>query len=100
MPVTSFSKKQWTYIIWPALRPTLNRAHIAISDPRAVLYGSQRYFGYVLQDPYLRQGIIKLITLVQEAMNGSLTGNILTSAIEGYNMELGFNTTPATYRNH
>ena len=95
MPVTSFSKKQWTSIIWPALRPTLNRAHIAISDPRAVLYGSQRYFGYVLQDPYLRQGIIKLITLVQEAMNGSLTGNILTNAIEGYNMELGFNTTPA-----
>ena len=44
-----------------------------ISDPRAVLYGSQRYFGYVLEDPYLRQGITKLIALVQEAMNRSLT---------------------------
>ena len=33
MPITSFSKKEWTSIIWPALRPTLNRAHIAISDP-------------------------------------------------------------------
>ena len=95
MPITSFSKKQWTSIIWPALRPTLNKAHIAISDPRAVLYGSQKYFGYVLEDPYLRQGITKLITLVQEAMNESLTGNIITHAIEGYKLELGFSTTPA-----
>ena len=84
MPVTSFSKETWQSITWPALQATLHKAQMAERYPREVLYASQLYSGYVLEDPYTKQGIIKLITYIQESVNLTHTGQLIQASAEGF----------------
>ena len=84
MPVTSFSKETWRSIVWPALQATLLKARMSERYPREVLYSSQLYGGYVLEDPYTKQGIVKAITYIQESVNLTHTGQLLKASVEGF----------------
>ena len=95
MPVTSFSKEKWASIIWPALQATLAKARIAERFPRQVLYGTQLYGGYIIEDPFCKQGIVKLSTFFQECVNNTHTGSLINATVEGFKLELGFDSSAA-----
>ena len=96
MPVTHLSKKEWTSIIHPAKAITLQRAKMSSSFPTDALYGSHRYQGLNFEDPYTKQGIEKIATLMQELSDQSQTGTLIKSVAEGFRLDLGFNATLAT----
>ena len=96
MPVTCFSKKEWTSILSPAKTMALKKARISSSFPSDVLYGSIDWNCFFFEDPYKKQGIEKIAHFLQEMTNKSLTGNIIKSGTENFVNELGYNSTTAS----
>ena len=65
---------------------------MASNFPNEVLYGSQTYDGYLFQHPYTNQGIEKIATLIQETVDNTQTGGLISATAEGFRLELGINT--------
>ena len=92
LPVTNFSEKDWDYILAPAKKRVLQKAEMASNFPNEALYGSQSYDGYLFQHPYTNQGIEKIATLIQETVDNTQTGSLISATAEGFRLELGINT--------
>ena len=92
LPITNFSKEEWDYIIAPAKKQVLRKAEMQSTFPKAPLYGSQKFDGYVFEHPYTNQGIEKIAIIQQEIVNMTQTGTLITSTAEGFRLELGSNT--------
>lgn len=84
MPVTHLSKKDWKTIIYPAKAITLQRARTSSSIPTAAFYGSHRYQGLNFEDPYTKQGIEKIATMIKELSDQLKTGTLIKSVAEGF----------------
>ena len=63
---------------------TLQRARMSSKFPNDTLYGSQRYQGFNFEDPYTKQGIEKIATLMQELSDRSQTGTLIRSVAKGF----------------
>lgn len=85
-----FSEREWNQIVAPSKARSLQQARMATNFPLDVLDGPQLYNGYTFDHPYFKQGIEKLATLVQEAMNKTKTGTLIKTAAEFLSLELGF----------
>ena len=66
MPVSHFSKAEWSKIVGPAKKIALQKSKMSSTFPSQVLYGSQKYGGFILEEPYTKQGISKVATYMQE----------------------------------
>ena len=95
MPVTHLTKDQWNKILWPARKISLQRSKMTMSFPKSALYGSQLYNRFVFEEPYVKQGIEKISTLIQEIYSCTQTSTLIESVIEGFHLELGFNSSLA-----
>ena len=73
MPATNFSEAEWSWIVSPAKTIALQKSRIASSMPKAMLYGSTNFNCYILEEPYKKQGILKIATYLQEASDDSTT---------------------------
>ena len=60
LPATMLSKKDIQYIISPALNSGLSKAGICRKTARKLIFGSIKYQGFGVKDPYVTQGVNKL----------------------------------------
>ena len=95
MPVSHFSKAEWSKIVGPAKKIALQKSKMSSTFPSQVLYGSQKYGGFILEEPYTKQGISKVATYMQELSDQSQTGRLISMVEEGSRLELGFNASLA-----
>ena len=84
LPVTNFSEKDWDYILAPAKKRVIQKPEMASNFPNEALYGSQTYDGYLFQYPYTNQGIEKIATLIQETVDNTQTGGLISATAEGF----------------
>ena len=90
LPVTNLTESQWEKILSPALIPSLHKAGVSKSIPRASLYGPAKFQGFNIQHPYYSQQIKHVTTLLQEVHSKTQTGMILLATAEQLRLELGF----------
>ena len=79
MPVTQFSEVDWNKIVAPVLEPSLQKAGMAATFPRSVLYSPDLYQGFQVMHPYFNEDICHIMTHFQESVNLSQTGQLLRS---------------------
>ena len=96
MCVSNFTEKEWISIVAPAKKATLHKSQMAATVPCDMLYGTSKYNGFDLEDPYTRQGIEKLATFMQEAPRMSQAGIMTRNGAENFRLELGMNYTMGT----
>ena len=66
------------------------------SFPTAALYGFKWYQGLNFEDPYTKQGIEKIATMMQELSDQSQTGTLIKPVAKGFRLDLRFNAIFAT----
>ena len=99
MIATQFIEQQWNKVIRPAIRATCNAAGMVKNFPHAILYGPLAYQGIGVKNPFFLQGIIHIITFLNEAACNSSTGKLLRSNAEFFRVEIGipFSLTATKY---
>ena len=75
--------------ICPAIRATCNAAGMAKNIVHAILYGLLEYQGIGVKSFYFLQGIIHIITFLNEAACNSSTGKLLQLNVEFFRVEMG-----------
>ena len=89
MIATQFSEQQWNKAIHPAIRATCNAAGMVKNFLHAILYGPLVYQGIGVKNPFFLQGIIHIITFLNEAACNFSTGELLRSNAEFFRVEIG-----------
>lgn len=65
-------------------------------DNRHTLKRLEVSTGFNFEDPYTKQGIEKIATLMQELLDRSQTGTLIRSVAESFRLGIGLNGTLAT----
>ena len=96
---TQFIEQQWNKAICPAILATCNEAGMVKNFPRAILYGPLAYQGIGIKNLFFLQGIIHIITFLNEVACNSSTGELLRSNAEFFRVEIGipFSLTSTKY---
>ena len=89
MMTTQFSEQQWNKAIRPAIRAICNAAGMVKNFPHAILYGPLVYQEIWVKNPFFLQGIIHIITFLNEAACNSSTSKLLRSNAEFFRVEIG-----------
>jgi hypothetical protein len=89
MIATTLSKADWDHIMSPILTQGLPKANIERHFPRAVLYGPIELQGFGVMHPWHHQELLHLITLIDQLISNSLTGQLLTVSLEQMILEVG-----------
>ena len=85
---TQFTEQQWNKAIRPAIKATCNVAGMVKNFPHAILNGPLLYQGIGVKNPFFLQGIIHIITYLNEAACNSSTGELLRSNAEFFRAEI------------
>ena len=91
MTVTQLDEGIWSNILRPTLTAALNKIGMSMNFPTDVLFG-----GYQLQHPFFTQEISHIMTLLQESVWNSQTGQLLRLTAECLRLELGILLTLGT----
>ena len=89
MIATQFIEKQWNKAICPAICATCNAAGMGKNIAHAIFYGPLEYQGIGVQNPYILQGIIHIITFLNGGACNSSTGKLLRANAEFFRVEMG-----------
>ena len=81
---TNISGKDWDYIMAQAKKRVLQKVEIDANFPKEALYGSQSHDGYIFQHPYTNQGIEIIMTVMEETVNNTQTGDLISATAEGF----------------
>ena len=99
---TSLNKKQWTYIMAPALSTLLPRMGFVRTLPRVLAYGTKMRGGLNLIDPWHHQGLTQIRMIIQCLHgNNTIERNLILTSLEQLATEAGiaYNTKHWNY-NH
>ena len=89
LTATSLTKGDCITIMDPILKAALPRSNIVNNFARAILYGPVQYQGMGLHDPYVTQGIRHVKDIVDQQWKTSVSGDLITGAIEAAQLEAG-----------
>ena len=88
MITTQFTEQQWNKAIRPAIRATCTAAGMVKNFPHTILYGPLVYQGVEVKHPFFLQGIIHIITFLNEVAYNSSTGELLRSNAEFFRVKI------------
>ena len=96
MTVTQLDEGTWSKILSPTLTAAFDKAGMSMIFPRDVLFGPVLFRGYQLQHLLFAQEISNIMTLLQESVRNSQTGQLLRLTAECLRLELGILLTLGT----
>ena len=82
MPVTSLTRKDWDEILKPVLSLTLQKAGIASTFPRDLVFTPTGLHGLGIIHPYYKQNLIQIQTIFNETHRRTMAGKLIQAAFE------------------
>ena len=88
MVFTQSSESEWKKNIYPAARATMNSVGMVRNMPHTIFYGTEKYQGLNVHNPYFLQGITHVMILIQESVLQSKTGILLRVCAEAFRVKI------------
>jgi hypothetical protein len=89
LTATTFTEAQWNSIMAPVITTVLQKSGFSATFPRDILFGPVKYQGFGYKHPYYHQETLHVVTLVNEILNATQTGQLLIVSLEELVRDLG-----------
>ena len=89
LPATTMSRSEATYLAKELYRPLLPKLGCNRNFPLQLRYNPSFLLGLDLCNPYLEQGLYKLLHLVTHGGSDTITGKLLQTSLEHHQLEIG-----------
>ena len=83
------TRKEATYLAKELYRPLLPKLGCNRNFPLQLRYNPSFLLGLDLRNPYLEQGLYKLLHLITHREADTITGKLLQTSLEHHQLELG-----------
>ena len=89
LPATTMSKEDANFIAKELYRPLLPKLGCNRNFPIALRYNPSWLLGLGLYDPFLEQGLSKLLQFMAHGTSNTISGNLFTTSLEHHQLEVG-----------
>ena len=89
LPATTMTCKEAALLAKELYRPLLPKLGVNRNFPLLLRYNPPFLMGLDLHDPYVEQGLLKLLILVNHGATDTMTGKFLQTSIEHHQLEIG-----------
>ena len=89
LTATTFTEAQWNSIMAPVIKTVLQKSGFSATFPRDIFFGPVKYQGFGCKHPYYHQEMLHVVTLVNEILNTTQTGQLLIVSLEELVRDLG-----------